>query len=185
MDLQKLDKAFRDSSEVEVVRLLTCNFDLGAFSTVENVFPEKLGKIVREAIKFRTHLSVEPTTLDGFADKIHALMTTVNTHFNGSASKLCGYSGKLLTESETFLGTPDELVSFNEYAYFAKIYPWWVSPSNKVFEQYADQYAGKKVFFCLPTFDLSCLEDKKDVVSVSEDKIVLEGKITLPVIRVE
>lgn len=185
MDLAALDKAFQTKSEIEVVRLMTCNFDLGSYSLVEKAIPKNMAELFRYAIKFRSHLSVQSTTLDNFINKIEGLLDTLNMEFHGSASKLCGYSGELLTKSKTFLGTPDELVSFNEYGYLVKLYPWWVNASNKTFETYVDKYISKKAFFCLPSFDLNCLKDKSDVISVSEDKIVLEGKITLPVIRVD
>ena len=185
MNMEKLDLAFRQKSEMEVVRLLTCNFDVGTFSLVEKSIPNSLAYLLRQAIKFRSHLSVEPTTLVDFDMKIQRLSATVNKHFEGRVHKRYGYSGKLLTESKTFLGTPDELVSFNEYSYVAKLYPWYIKPSNPAFESVLDQYSTKQVFLCLPSFDLDSLRDKEDVVSVSEEKIVLKGKITLPVVRVD
>lgn len=185
IDLDKLNSEFGNKSEVEVVRLLTCNFDLGAFSLVEDNMSSRMSEILRNAIRFRTHLSMDPTTLDDFVDKIKTLVSNAESEFHGSASKLCGYAGRLMTEAKTFLGTPDELVSFNEFSYVAKLYPWWIRPVNKVFAPYVDQYINKQAFFCLPSFDLNSLKDKTDVKSVTETHITLTNKVKIPVVRVD
>lgn len=185
MNLDKLDLAFRSKTEVEVVRLLTCNFDVGAFSLVEGTMSNALATILHSAIKFRTHLSMEPTTLDEFMLKIKNLTESSQAAYTGAASKLCGYAGKLLTETKTLLGTAQELVSFNEYSYVLKMYPWWIRPINKVFTPYVDQYADKQAFFCLPSFDLASLAKKEEVAQVTDTHIILKNKVKIPVVRVD
>lgn len=185
MNLDKLDLAFRQKTEIEVVRLLTCNFDLGALSLAEPHMSDRLVTLLRNAIKFRTHLSMDPTTLDDFSNKIKTLCDNAEAVYTGSASKLCGYAGKLLTEAKTMLGTVDELVSFNEFSYVVKLYPWWMRPVNKAFGPYIDQYVDKKGFFCTPDFDVYSLGEKEDVAFVSEEQILLKNKLSLPIIRVD
>lgn len=170
---------------MEVVRLITCNFDLGAFSLVEETMRANLARVFKDAIKFRTHLSMEPTTLDEFYLKINKLADSVEAAYYGSASKLCGYSGKLMTDAETFLGTSEELVSNNEANYVIKLYPWWIRPVNKIFAPYLDQYADKQAFFCTAGFDVEQLRTKPDVLFVTDTHITLTGKIKLPIIRVD
>lgn len=185
MDIKKLDLEFQNRTEVDVVRLLTCNFDLGSFSIVEKKLTPTLGRALRSAIKFRTHLSMEPTTFDGFMSKMTFLESHGNSEFKGSATKFCGYAGELLTKSKTMLGTVDELVSFNEYSYVLKMYPWWIRAVNKTFGPYIDQYVNDTAFFCLKNFDLSILAKKEDVESVSETLIKMKNGEKFKVVRVD
>lgn len=185
MNIGRLEEAFKTKSELEVCRLMTCNFDVAAFSLIEPSLPERIATVFKNAMKYRTHLTVNHTSLKDLSNKIIALMERENVVYKGKASKICGYSGVLLEESTTLLGTPDKLVSQNEFSYVIKLYPWWIKSVNPKFEPFVDQYADKVAFFCTQDFDLDSLKDKEDVVSVDEKTLVLKGKIKLPVVRVD
>ena len=184
MNISKLEQAFAEKSEVEVVRLLTCNFDEATFSSIKHLMSKELASALTHAIKFKTHLSMTSTSVEEFLDKIRGLLASTSELFSGSASKICGYSGKLLENSKTLMGKPDELVSPNEHSYVLKLYPWPIKPVNSSFTEFVDQYIDKVAFFCLPTFDVSGLANKEDVAMVSDKYIVLKNKTKIPVVVV-
>lgn len=185
MKLGALDDQFKTKSEMEVVRLATFNFNLGTFALVEEGINRTVVNALKNAIKFRTHLSMNPTTLDAFIAKFEELENNSNIRYTAKASKMCGYSGKMLDESQTLLGKDRELVSHNESEYVVKVYPWWIKTINPVFQETVDTLGNKSAFICDQHFNLSSLEDKSDVESVSEKYIKLFDGTMLHVIRVE
>lgn len=185
MKLGVLDEQFRLKSEMEVVRLITFNFNLGTLGLVEDKFNQTVLNAMKNAIKFRTHLSLDSTTLDAFINKFEELEKNSSIRYTGKASKMCGYSGKLLEESQTLLGKDSELVSHNEAEYVVKIYPWWIKTINSAFQETVDTLGKKLAFICDQHFDLSLLEDKVDVESATEKYVKLFDGTMLHVLRVE
>lgn len=185
MKLGALEDQFKLKSEMEVVRLMTFNFNLGTLALVEDGIHRTVLNALKNAVKFRTHLSMNPTTLDNFINKFEELENNSNIRYTGKSSKMCGYSGKMLDESQTLLGKDNELVSHNEAEYVVKIYPWWIKTINSAFQETVDTVGTKFAFICDQHFNLTLLEDKADVESVSEKYVKLFDGTMLHVIRVE
>lgn len=184
MDLHKLEHTFANVSEIEVVRLMTGNFETASFSVIKPLLPKDIGDALTQAIRFRNHLGLEAISLMGFINKMNQLENNSKMEYKGRVSKPCGYSGALLQDSKTLVGTPEELVSPNEYAYYLKLYPWYTKPANDIFSQYVDQSVDKQAFFHLDSFDVNSLLDKEDVVKISNKGIHLTNKMIIPIVKV-
>lgn len=181
MDLIKLENSFNRLPEVEVVRLMTGNFEVAAFTVIKPLLPDDIAGALTSAMKFRNHLGIEKVSLTRFISKMKGLEDNSKKDYVGKVSKPCGYSGTLLQDSKTLIGTVDELVSPNEYNYFLKLYPWYTKPSNEIFSQYVDQLGEEQIFLHLPSFDVNSLLEKEDVVKITDKGIHLTNKSIIPI----
>lgn len=182
MIIEELEKKFNEMAEVEVMRLLTCGFNEATFSLIKDKLPKTISEIGELAIKHSYLLSSDKTSLVELSDKLTMLEIADNTIVNTNAIRLLGYSGKLLSKSETFISTADNLVSYNEQTYYLNLYPWPVEPVNPEFKQFKN--SKDKGFYYTKEFDLSILERLKDVEGIKKSKLYLKNGIAIKLTEV-
>lgn len=186
MNYAQLDLELQTKTEIEVARLLTCNFDSASVANISAyINDDAFVELLQNIIKFRKHLTLEPTTFKDLKDKIILLLSNSKQDFVGQASRIVGYSGTHLRNAKSLADLNGELISFNEYDYVFTYFPWNIRAVNPVFQERINLGSTTQEFLCLSTFDIESLKELDDVRDIVGDKIILNDGRKIPIVVIE